>query len=243
MSLTPAPRKGKRFLSSVNEPLRTFLILGLVVVPSVWLFLALTIGLLFLSEHIGQSLTFEQAFNGVLSLFLILIFLPLCHAGCHRWFWHIEQRRQAGHFIHGADIPDMGSEPTEAAPPLKATPREKLAYGLIYLAAMGLLLFIYLPLGHHEAINRFIARFSSGRASASSLAGIVIIWLPLIGGLLGVFAFMERDMKKIRAHQVTGAEKQKIELRLNWLAAFATAVTMTGLMCFFLGNLILRYLA
>ncbi len=243
MSLTPAPRKGKRFLSSVSEPLRTFLILLIIVVPSVWGGLALTIGLLFLSEHLGQSLTFEQAFNGVLSLFLILIFLPLCHAGCHRWFWHIEQRRQAGHFMNGADIPDMGSEPTEPAPKLKATSRERLAHALLYLAAMSLLLFIFLPLGHHEVINRFIARFSSGRASASSLAGIVIIWLPLIAGLFSVFFFMERDMKKIRAHQVTGAEKQRIELRLNWLAALVTAVTMTGFMCFFLGNLILRYLA
>lgn len=243
MSLTPAPRKGKRFLPSVSEPLRTFVILFIIVIPSVWGGLALTIGVLFLFEHLGQRLTFEQAFNGVLSLFLILVFLPLCHAGCHRWFWHVERRRQAGHFLGGETIPDMGSEPTEPAPPLKATSREKLTYALLYLAAVALLMFIYLPLGHHEAISRFIARFSAGRASATSLASIIIVWMPLLGGMFAVFLTMERDMKKIRAHQVTGAEKQRIELRLNWLGAFATAVTMTGFLCFVLGNLILRYLA
>lgn len=243
MSLTPAPRKSKRFLSSVSEPLRTFLILFLIVIPAVWIGLALTIGLLFLSEHLGEVLTFEQSFNGVLSMFLVLVFLPVCHAGCHRWFWHVETRRKAGHYLNGEKIPDMGSEPTEPAPPLKTSPRQKLAYGLLYVAAMALLLFIYLPLGHHQIIGRFIAEHSSGRASASSLATIIFIWLPLILGLLGVFAFMERDMKKVRAHQVTGAEQEKIELRLNWLAAFVTAVTMTGFLCYFLGNLILRYLA
>lgn len=243
MSLTPAPRKSKRFLSSVREPLRTFLVLFLIVVPGVWLGLALTIGLLFAAEHLGQTLSFEQAFNGVLSLFLILVFLPICHAGCHRWFWHVETRRKAGHYLNGEKIPDMGSEPTEAAPPLRATPRQKLAYAMLYVAAIALLLFIYLPLGHHQIIGRFIAEHSAGRASASSLATLIIIWLPLMFGLFGVFAFMERDMKKVRAHQVTGAEQERIELRLNWLGAFATAVTMTGCLCFFLGSLILRYLA
>ncbi|WP_242913852.1 hypothetical protein [Brevundimonas pishanensis] len=243
MSLTPAPRKRKGLLASVREPLRTILILIMVVVPAVWGGLALVIGLLFLSESMGQLLSFEQAFNAVLSLFLILVFLPICHAGCHRWFWHVETRKRSGEYAVGEKIPPMWSEETEPAPPLVASPREKLAYALLYAAAIGLLLFIYLPLGHQEAIHRFIARYSSGRASAASLATIVIIWLPLIGGMIALFTYMERDMKKVRAGQVTGADKQRIELRLNWLAAFVTAVTMTGFMCYFLGSLVLRYLA
>lgn len=243
MSLTPAPRKRKGFLSSVREPLRTFLILIIVVVPAVWGGLGLTIGLLFASEHMGRLLSFEQAFNAVLSIFLILIFLPICHAGCNRWFWHVETKKRSGDYAPGEKIPPMGSEPTEPAPRLMATTREKLAYALLYVAAIAVLLIIYLPLGHQEVIHRLIARYSSGRASASSLATIVIIWLPLFAGMFALFFYMERDMKKVRAGQVTGADKQRIELRLNWLGAFITAVTMTSFMCYFLGTLILRYLA
>lgn len=243
MSLTPAPRKRKRFLPDMAEPWRSIILILVIVVPAVWSGLGLTIGLLFLSEHLGRLLTFEQAFNGVLSVFLILVFLPVCHVGTHRWFWHVETKRKSGAYLNGQKIPPMGSEPTEPPPPLNATARDRLAYGLLYAAAMALLLFIYLPLGHHEAIGRFIVGHSSGRASASSLATILVIWLPLVAGLFAVFAYMESDMKKVRAHQVTGADKQRIELRLNWLGSFVTAVTVTGFLCYFLGNLILRYLA
>lgn len=242
MSLTPAPRKRKRILASVREPVRTLLILLIIVVPAVWGGLALVIGLLFLSEYMGRLLSFEQAFNGVLSVFLILVFLPICHAGCHRWFWHVETRKKSGHYALGQKIPPMGSEATEPAPPLKATTREKWVYGLLYVAAMALLLFIYLPLGHQEVIHRFITRYSSGRASAGSLTTIVILWMPLMAGLFAIFFYMEKDMKKVRAGQVTGADKERIELRFNWLGAFVTAVNMTSFMCYFLGNLILRYL-
>lgn len=243
MSVAPSPRQGQRFLASIGEPYRTFLILGTVVPISVFAMLGLTIGLLFLSEYLGQLLSFEQAFNSVLSVFLILVFLPICHLGCHRWFWHVEKRRQDGDFLRGEEMPEMFSEPTERPPPLRATPRQRLAYGLLYMVAMGLLLFIFLPLGHHQALYGFIDRFSSGRASASSLTGIIIVWMPLMAGLLGVGLYMERDMNRVRRHQVTDAEKQRIELRFAWLGAFVTAVTMTGFMCHFLGNLILRYLA
>ena len=226
------------------EPWRALTILMLVVVPGVLGGLALTIGILFLADHLQQALArFEQAFNTVLTTFLILVFLPVAHAGAHRWFWHVEKRRKAGDYLDGKPIPPMGPEPTDPAPAPKLSPKERLLHIALYAVAMTMLAFIYLPLGHHEAIGRFIVAHSSGRASASSLAAMIIAWLPLVGGLVALFAFMERDMKKVRAGQATGADREKIELRLNWLTAFVTAVVMTGCLCFFAGNLILRYLA
>ena len=227
----------------MNEPWRTITLIAIVVVPAVWGGLALTIGILFLAEHLQQTLSFEQAFNAVVTAVLIFAFLPLAHAGAHRWFWHVEKRRKAGDYLAGKPVPPMGSEPTEPAPAMMRNRKERLLHIALYMAAMAMLAFIYLPLGHQEAIGRLIAAHSSGRASASSLAVLIIAWLPLVGGLLTLFAFMERDMKKVRAGQVTGADREKIELRLNWLTAFVTAVVMTGLLCFFAGNLILRYLA
>ena len=105
------------------------------------------------------------------------------------------------------------------------------------------MLFIFMPLGHQEALNRFIARYSSGRTSAASLATLVIVTIPMIIGMAAMALYMQKDMQKVRAGLVTGADKQRIELRLNWLAAFVPAVIMTGLLCFFVGNLTLRYLA
>ncbi|HUH23678.1 MAG TPA: hypothetical protein VLZ51_06425, partial [Brevundimonas sp.] len=115
-------------------------------------------------------------------------------------------------------------------------------YALLYLAAIGLLLFVYLPLGHQEVIHGFIARFSSGRASAGSLASLLTAWLPLLGGMAVVMLALEGDMKKIRSGLLDPAETLRLQGRVEWLGAFVTAFAMTSLLCFFSGAMIARYL-
>jgi len=168
MPRTTSTSKRKRFLPGLQEPLRSILLILVITPPSVISIGALSIGLLFAAESLGRNLTFEESLNGVLAVLMACFFLPLAHAGTYRWFWHIEKRRQAGHFLSGASMPDAFSEPTEPPPAVPISPGQRALYALLYLAAIGLLLFVYLPLGHQEVIQGFIARFSSGRASAGS---------------------------------------------------------------------------
>lgn len=230
MSLTPSPRKRKAILSSVREPLRTLILLFALVVPGVLGGFVLVAAVMFTARNLGTELSFVQAFNAAVCVFLILVFLPICHAGLYRWFWHVEAKKRSHVDFAHEKIPPTGSEPTEPPPPLKPSLSEKLGYALLYAGAIALLLFIFMPLGHQEALNRFIARYSSGRTSAASLATLVIVTIPMIIGMAAMALYMQKD-------------KQRIELRLNWLAAFVPAVIMTGLLCFFVGNLTLRYLA
>lgn len=242
MPRTTSTSKGKRFLPGLQEPLRSILLILFITPPSVIGIGALCIGLLFAAEGMGRSLTFEQAFNGVLAVLMAFFFLPLAHAGTYRWFWHIEKRRQAGHFLGGAAMPDAFSEPTEPPPAVPISLPQRAFYALLYLAAISLLLFVYLPLGHQAVMQDFIARFSSGRASAGSLASLLTAWLPLLTGMAVVLLALEGDMKKIRSGQLDPAETLRLQGRVEWLGAFVTAFAMTSLLCFFFGAMIARYL-
>lgn len=242
MPRTTSTSKGKRFLPGLQEPLRSILLILVITPPSVIGIGALCIGLLFAAEGMGRSLTFEQAFNGVLAVLMAFFFLPLAHAGTYRWFWHIEKRRQAGHFLGGAAMPDAFSEPTEPPPAVPISLPQRAFYALLYLAAIGLLLFVYLPLGHQAVMQDFIARFSSGRASAGSLASLLTAWLPLLAGMAVVLLALEGDMKKIRSGLLDPAEALRLQGRVEWLGAFVTAFAMTSLLCFFFGAMIARYL-
>ncbi|MET4684869.1 hypothetical protein [Brevundimonas faecalis] len=242
MPRTTPTRKGKRFLPDLAEPFRSILLILVIVPPGVIGIGALCIGLLFAAEGMGRSLTFEEAFNGVLAVLMALFFLPLCHAGTYRWFWHIEKKRQAGHFLSGAAMPDAFSEPTEPPPAVPISLGQRTVYALLYLAAIGLLLFVYLPLGHQAVLQGFIARFSSGRASAGSLATLLTAWLPLLGGMAVVMLALEGDMKKIRSGLLDPTETLRLQGRVEWLGAFVTAFAMTSLLCFMFGAMIARYL-
>lgn len=243
MPRTTSTSKGKRFLPGLQEPLRSILLILFITPPSVIGIGALCIGLLFAAEGMGRSLTFEQAFNGVLAVLMAFFFLPLAHAGTYRWFWHIEKRRQAGHFLGGAAMPDAFSEPTEPPPVVPISLPQRAFYALLYLAAIGLLLFVYLPLGHQAVMQDFIARFSSGRASAGSLASLLTAWLPLLAGMAVVLLALEGDMKKVRSGLLEPSETLRLQGRVEWLGAFVTAFAMTSLFCFFFGAMIARYLA
>jgi hypothetical protein len=242
MPRTTSTSKGKRFLPGLQEPLRSILLILVITPPSVIGIGALCIGLLFAAQGMGRSLTFEQAFNGVLAVLMAFFFLPLAHAGTYRWFWHIEKRRQAGHFLGGAAMPDAFSEPTEPPLAVPISLPQRAFYALLYLAAISLLLFVYLPLGHQAVMQDFIARFSSGRASAGSLASLLTAWLPLLGGMAVVLLALEGDMKKIRSGLLDPAEALRLQGRVEWLGAFVTAFAMTSLLCFVFGAMIARYL-
>lgn len=243
MLRTTPTRKGKRFLPDLREPLRSILLILVIVPPSVIGIGALCIGLLFAAEGMERSLSFEQSLNGVLAALMAVVFLPLCHAGTYRWFWHVEKRRRAGDFLAGEKIPDAFSEPTDPPPRVLIGIRQRLIYALLYVAAVALLLFVYLPMGHQAVLHEIIGRFSSGRASAGSLAALLTTWLPLLGGMAVVMLAREGDMKKIRSGRLDPTEDLRLTARVEWLSAFVTAFAMTSFLCYIFGALIVRYLA
>lgn len=235
-------RKSKRLLPTLREPLRSILLILVITPPAVLGIGALCIGLLFAAEAVGRDLTFEQSLNGVLTVLMAVVFLPLAHAGNYRWFWRIEKRRAAGEFMHGAAMPDAFSEPTEPPPVAPISLGQRIFYALLYLAVIGLLLFVYLPLGHQEIIQDFIGRYSAGRASAGSLAALLTAWLPLLGGMAIVMLLLKGDMKKIRSGLLGPTETLRLQAHVEWLGAFVTAFAMTSLLCFFVSYMIDRYL-
>ncbi len=243
MLRTTPTRKGKRLLANLREPLRSILLVLVIVPPSVFGIGALCVGLLFAAEGMGRSLSFEQSLNGVLAVLMALVFLPVCHAGTYRWFWHVEKRRRAGDFLRGDKIPDAFSEPTDPPPRVRIGARQWMVYALLYLAAVALLLFVYMPMGHQAVLHQIIARFSVGRASAGTLAALLTAWLPLLGGMAVVMLALEGDMKKIRSGGLDPAESLRLAARVEWLGAFVTAFATTSLLCYFSGALIARYLA
>jgi hypothetical protein len=243
MPPTTPTRKGKRFLPDLREPLRSILLILVIVPPSVIGIGALCIGLLFAAEGMGRSLSFEQSLNGVLAVLMAVFFLPLCHAGTYRWFWHLEKRRQAGDFLRGEQTPDAFSEPTEPPPSVPIGIRQRMVYALLYLAAIALLLFVYAPMGHQAALHEIIGRFSAGRASAGSLAMLLTTWAPLLGGMAVIMLALDGDMKKIRSGRLDPAETLRLTARVEWLGAFVTAFATTSFLCYVSGALIGRYLA
>lgn len=208
----------------------------IILVPAVWIGLALLTGLLFASHAFGRLLSFEQGLNALLTLFLIFVLLPVSHHAVHRWYWHLAHRK-AGNSHKG---PPLLSEKTLPPPPLMASTGEKLAYAGLYAAAMALLVFIYLPLGHHETIHRFISSHSSGTATARWLTSALIIWLPQILGIGTLVFYINHDQKKPAA---TEAERQQAALKYNWLLAFVASVCGVSLLCFMQGIMILLTLA
>lgn len=201
------------------------------------------IGLVYgLNVYAGIAITAEQVLNLMLVGFIAVIGLPVLHAATYRWFWHIRRQQAVSGWTPDYQQPAFGSEPTLPPPRVRRTPRQIATYAVLYLIGVGSLIAAYAPLGHQEALNGFLSRFSAGRASFSSLANLVVIFLPMALSFACLMPFLEADRKRLAAGQVEDAEILPLQDRQEWLGSFATAFVMAGFLSFVAGNMILSHL-
>ena len=188
------------------------------------------------------AMTAEAALNLILVLLLATAGLPILHAAVYRWFWHIRRRREAGAYSRGEPIPAFGSEPTAPPPRAAKTTRQRLLYTALYAIGILSLVAAYAPIGHQEGLAAFLDRFSAGRASFTSLATLIVIFLPMAISFAILAPLVERDSRRLNAGLADAAEILRLRAKQEWLFSFATAFVMTGFLAFFAGNLILSFL-
>ncbi|WP_313012745.1 hypothetical protein [Brevundimonas sp.] len=201
------------------------------------------IGFVFaINTYTPVAMTAEAALNLILVLLLATAGLPILHAAVYRWFWHIRRRREAGAYSRGEPIPAFGSEPTAPPPRAAKTTRQRLLYSALYVVGILSLLAAYAPIGHQEGLAAFLERFSAGRASFTSLATLIVIFLPMAISFALLAPLVERDSRRLNAGLADAAEVLRLQAKQEWLFSFATAFVMTGFLAFFAGNLILSFL-
>ncbi|WP_297802538.1 hypothetical protein [uncultured Brevundimonas sp.] len=212
----------------------------LVVVPGVLASFALTMGIMIVAENLGTPMDFNQAFNTVIVLIISLIFLPMAQAGAYRWTWHTDRKMADGVSI--GDLPDFGSEPTDPPPHVQRPLKRKLYYAALYCLCIGLLIAIYAPLPHREAIARLIDRLSFGRRSAWSLIQIMMGLVPSLLMMAALLVPAERMRK--RQGQLASSAQQRLEYQAhtNWLGSLAIAFGMASLLSFVFGMCVRAYL-
>ena len=200
------------------------------------------IGLVFVVDtYTPVAMTAEAALNLMLLVLLTLVGLPILHAVLYRWFWHVRRRTAQGAFPVGQP-PAFGSEQTAPPPRTVKTAGQRGLYALVYVVGVVSLIAAYAPLGHQEALNAFLGRFSAGRASFTSLAQLVVIFLPMAASFAIIAPLLERDRRRMAAGLADEAEVLRLQTKQEWLFAFAAAFVMTGFTAFLAGNMILNFL-
>jgi hypothetical protein len=195
-----------------------------------------------INVYAGVSITAEAALNLILTTFLAFVGLPLVHRAVHRWSWHVRRKQDSGAWRVGAPMPRFGSEPTLPPPRVKKTPGQIMLYVALYAIGIASLLAAYAPLSHQQALNEFLGRFSAGRASFSSLANLVLVFLPMALSFAVLLPFIDADQKRMKAGGLDDAEILRLKDRQEWLTSFATAFVMVGFLAFVAGNMILDHL-
>lgn len=203
---------------------------------------ATAVGLIFLADSQGRTLSFEAALNGVLVCILALVSLPLLHRAAYRWQWHVDHGLKAGKIKFG-ELPDYSSEPTARPPAVPWTTGQKLLFASIYIVAITTMIVAYAPIGNQTIIQAFIAYFSAGRASYSSLSTLLLVYLPMFLILCVVMLLLDKDQKRYNAGLMSPDEALRFQGKLNWFFSFAIAFATTSFLCFLTGAMINGYLA
>ena len=86
-----------------------------------------------------------------------------------------------------------------------------------------------------------LSRFSAGRESFTSLARLIVIYLPMMVSLAIIAPFVEWDRRRLEDGVVDGEEALRLQAKREWLFAFAAAFVMTGFIAFVAGNMILGF--
>nr|WP_314437464.1 hypothetical protein [uncultured Brevundimonas sp.] len=205
------------------------------------------IGLSVLAYNRGAgSISSDAVLNFMLAALLAFIGLPILHRAFHRYFWTIKRRLASGEMQIGDKIPVFGSAPCDPPPRIAKTRGQIALYAVFYAVGIASLLAIYVPIGHQEALNAFLSRFSAGRSSFTTLATLVIIYLPMAITLALIFPFLDADKKLMQAGDADPApdpdEVLRLQDRQEWLFSFATAYVCVGFLSFIAGHMIVRFL-
>lgn len=194
-------------------------------------------------NHGAGAISSNAVLNFMLAALLAFIGLPILHRAFYRYFWTIRRKLASGEMQIGDRMPVIGSEP-HAPPPRTAKTRGQIAlYAVFYVIGIASLLAIYVPIGHQEGLNAFLSRFSAGRSSFTTLATLVIIYLPMAITLALIFPFIDADKKLIQKSGADADEILRLQDRQEWLFSFATAYVCVGFLTFIAGHMILRFLA
>lgn len=209
----------------------------------VFVLLLAWIGLVYaINVYTTATLSADEIFNMMLSGLLSIVGFPIVHRALYRHFWAISRKLASGEMQIGDAMPVMGVEPSPPVPRVRKTRLQIALYVALYVLAMASLLVAYAPLGHHEALNAFLARYSAGRSSFSSLATLVVVYAPMALGLALALPFLEIDRKRLQSGELPPDEALRLKLRQDWLFSFVTAYATVSFLAFSAGNMILRYL-
>lgn len=188
------------------------------------------------------ALSPDAILNAMLTGLLSLIGLPIVHHALYRHFWSISRRLASGELKIGDDMPVMGVAPSLPVPRVRKTGAQHVLYLAIYALAIASLLAAYAPLGHQAMLNTFLARFSVGRSSFSSLATLIVVYAPMLVGFVLALPLLQRDRKRLQSGTLDATEALRLTLRQDWLFSFITAYVTVGFLAFVAGNMILKYL-
>ena len=191
---------------------RKLVIAFAVVVVGVPLMLAAWIGLIFLAEHLGMSVTANEVFAWLIAAVVALVLWPITVRATHRLFWGQRQRR-LGH------QPPAKNVPGPPVPKVRATPGDVLGrIAVIVLGALALLVI--------SGSQEITALLTVGIGSASG--GPRSAWLLLqLAVFLLLFALFLPTLwltdRALRSVPPADPRRTALEIRQDWYLAAVTA--------------------
>jgi len=225
-------------VSKIKQILTIALLAGVgsAVLVTVWL-----ASMFLLATH-GSQIPAKVIFNVMMQIVTVLVLLPLVHIGLYRTFWRNEDRFAKGlPAIRGTYLD--GNQPMPApAPATHYTFGQKLLYVECYVFGIAVLLWIFIPLEHAAILSRFIARHSSGSATAGSLYEFLFAYLPMVVLLMPLMWLLNGERKAIIGGRYPAEETLRRKLKQNWLFSFAGALVSTGILCQFVSGAVLAFL-
>ena len=195
-----------------------------------------------INVYTTAKLSAEAILNTMLTGLLSVVGLPIVHRAVYRHHWHISRKLASGELQVGDHMPIIGAEPSPPVPRVRKTQWQIALYVALYALAMASLLAAYAPFGHQEALNAFLARFSAGRSSFSSLATLVVMYAPMAIGLGIAMPLLEIDRKRMQSRALPATEVLRLQLRQDWVFSFVMSYVTVSFLAFLTGNLIISYL-
>jgi hypothetical protein len=189
------------------------------------------------------SMSAEAVLNMLLAVLMTFIGLPFFHRAFHRHFWAIRRKLASGELRLGDPMPALGAATTTPPPRIRKTRGQIVLYTTLYIIGMASLLAAYAPLDHQAILNAFLGRFSAGRSSFSSLATLVVIYLPMVMSFAVIFPFLNAHRKRAQTGgAIDPAEALRLQDNDEWLVSFAAAYVSVGFFTFVAGNMILNFM-
>lgn len=209
----------------------------------VFVLLLAWIGLVYaINVYTTAKLSAEAILNTMLTGLLSVIGFPIVHRAVYRHHWNISRKLASGELQVGDHMPVIGVAPSPPVPRVRKTRLQIALYVALYALAMASLLAAYAPFEHQAALNTFLARFSIGRSSFSSLATLVVVYAPMAIGLGIALPLLEIDRKRMQSPELPATEKLRLQLRQDWVFSFVMSYVTVSFLAFLTGNMILNHL-